>query len=67
LNKPLRNTNLENKIEILFKTTYDSGTRSALKIGIVSAVSTAYINSIAKKKNTSRKIIQKLFRGGPRK
>jgi len=44
--------------------TYDSGTRSEVKIGTVSAVSTAYINSIAKKKNTRRKITQKLFVGG---
>lgn len=43
--------------------TYDSGTRNEVKIGTVSAVSTAYINSIAKKKNTKRKIIQKLFFG----
>ncbi len=52
---------------LLLKITYDSGTRNALKIGIVNAVSTAYMNSIAKKKKTSRKIIQKLFLGGPRK
>lgn len=48
-----------------FKTTYVSSTRNKLNIGIVKAVSTAYIYSIAKKKNTRRRIIQKLFRGGP--
>ncbi len=44
--------------------TYDSSTRNELKIDTVSAVSTAYIDSIAKKKKTKRKIIQKLFDGG---
>jgi hypothetical protein len=44
--------------------TYDSGTRNEVRIGTVSAVSTAYINSIAKKKKTRRNITQKLFDGG---
>jgi len=48
----------------ILEITYDSGTRRELKIGTVSAVSTAYINSIAKKKKTRRKITQKLFGGG---
>lgn len=44
--------------------TYDSDTRSELRMGMVSAVSAAYMNSIAKKKNTKRMIIHKLFDGG---
>lgn len=44
--------------------TYDSGTRRAVRIGTVKAVSTAYMNSMAKAKQTSRRITQRLFVGG---